>query len=37
MITAFSVFYDLDDPNKFLRDIKISLSENGILIMEQSI
>ena len=36
VITAFSVFYDLDDPNKFLRDIKISLSENGILIIEQS-
>jgi SAM-dependent methyltransferase len=36
VITAFSVFYDLDDPNKFLQDIKSSLDKKGIFIMEQS-
>ena len=36
VITAFAVFYDIEDPNQFLRDIKKSLSENGIFIIEQS-
>ena len=36
VITAFSVFYDLNDPNKFLKDIKKCLDEKGIFIIEQS-
>ena len=36
VITAFAVFYDLDDPNKFLHDIKKILKEDGILLIEQS-
>ena len=36
VITAFAVFYDLDDPNKFLREIKKILKKDGILIIEQS-
>jgi NDP-4-keto-2,6-dideoxyhexose 3-C-methyltransferase len=36
VITAFSVFYDLNDPNKFLKDIKKCLDEKGIFVMEQS-
>jgi hypothetical protein len=36
IITAFSVFYDLNDPNKFLKDIKKCLDPKGIFILEQS-
>jgi hypothetical protein len=36
IITALSVFYDSPNPNKFLNDIKLTLHENGIFILEQS-
>ena len=36
VITAFAVFYDVNHPNKFLSDIKKTLDDNGIFIMEQS-
>jgi len=36
VITAFAVFYDINDPNKFLSDIKNCLDEKGIFIIEQS-
>jgi len=36
IITAFSVFYDLNNPNKFLKDIKKCLDEKGVFIIEQS-
>ncbi len=36
VITAFAVFYDINNPNKFLIDIKKILDPNGIFIMEQS-
>jgi hypothetical protein len=36
VITAFSVFYDLNDPNKFLKDVKRCLDKKGILVIEQS-
>ena len=36
VITAFSVFYDLENPNLFLKDVKKNLDNNGIFIMEQS-
>ena len=34
IITALSVFYDLPDPNKFLKDAKSILEDNGILVIE---
>ena len=36
VITAFAVFYDIREPNKFLSDIKKSLDDNGIFVIEQS-
>ncbi len=36
VITAFAVFYDIKDPNQFLKDIKNSLSKDGLFIIEQS-
>ncbi len=36
VITAFAVFYDIENPNKFLKDIKKCLDKNGIFIIEQS-
>ena len=34
IITALSVFYDLNNPNKFLNDISKILDQNGIFILE---
>ena len=34
IITALAVFYDLDDPNKFLKDIESLLEDNGVLLIE---
>lgn len=36
IITALSVFYDLDDPNIFLKDIEKILDENGIFLIENA-
>jgi SAM-dependent methyltransferase len=36
IITALSMFYDLDNPNKFLKDIKTNLDNEGILILEHA-
>jgi len=37
VITALSVFYDLRDPNKFLKDIsKIIVKENGLFLLEHA-
>ena len=36
IITALSVFYDLDDPNLFLKDIEKILDENGICMIEHA-
>ena len=36
VITAFAVFYDIKNPNQFLKDIKNTLSKNGLFIIEQS-
>ena len=36
VITAFAVFYDIENPNQFLIDIKKILDEEGIFIIEQS-
>ena len=34
IITALAVFYDLEDPNKFLREIESILDDNGIALIE---
>ncbi len=36
IITALSMFYDLEDPNKFLNDAKKVLDKNGIMLIEQA-
>jgi len=36
IITAISMFYDLDDPNTFISDLKGILDKNGILIIQQN-
>jgi hypothetical protein len=36
IISALSVFYDLRDPNKFIRGVKEILNEKGIFILEQA-
>tara|TARA_B110000967_G_C18822165_1_gene529304 strand:+ start:124 stop:1344 length:1221 start_codon:yes stop_codon:yes gene_type:complete len=34
IITALSVFYDLQNPNKFLKDVESILEDQGILVIE---
>lgn len=34
IITALAVFYDLDNPNKFLKDAENLLEDNGVLLIE---
>ena len=34
IITALSVFYDTQDPNKFLKDVKKILSKDGVFLLE---
>jgi hypothetical protein len=36
VITSFSMFYDLEDPIKFMQEIELSLAEDGIWVFEQS-
>ena len=36
VITAISMFYDLDDPNKFVRNLRDCLDEEGIIIIQQN-
>ena len=36
LITSIAMFYDLDDPFKFVRDIHESLDDNGVWHFEQS-
>jgi len=36
IITSISMFYDLENPNTFVHDIKKSLDENGVWHFEQS-
>ena len=36
IISALSVFYDLRDPNKFIREIKEILDEKGIILLEHA-
>ena len=36
IITAISMFYDLEDPNKFLEDIKKCLDKEGLFVIQQN-
>ena len=36
LISSFAIFYDVEDPNSFCRDIEMMLKENGIWICEFS-
>lgn len=36
VITAISMFYDLEEPNAFVRDLKDMLDEYGLLIIQQN-
>ena len=36
VISALSVFYDLKDPNKFVRDVKVILDKEGVFILEHA-
>lgn len=36
IITAISMFYDLDDPNQFVKDIRETLHEDGVFIIQQN-
>lgn len=36
IITSISMFYDLPDPVKFVADVKSTLADDGIWILEQS-
>ncbi|WP_066346481.1 class I SAM-dependent methyltransferase [Aliarcobacter cryaerophilus] len=36
VITSFSMFYDLEDPIKFMEEIEMSLADDGIWVFEQS-
>ncbi len=35
-VTAISMFYDLDNPNKFLKDVKAVLHEDGVFVIQQN-
>ncbi len=36
LISSFAIFYDVEDPNKFCKDIELLLADNGIWICEFS-
>ena len=36
VITAIAMFYDLDEPNKFLEDINEVLSDDGLFVIQQN-
>ncbi len=36
IITAISCFYDMENPNKFVSDVKKILGENGIFVIQQN-
>ena len=36
VITSIAMFYDLEDPNTFVRDIQAALDENGVWMLELS-
>jgi len=36
IITSISCFYDMDDPNKFVKDVYSIMSDNGIWLIQQN-
>ena len=36
LITAISMFYDLEDPNEFLKDVKECLDKEGLFVIQQN-
>ena len=36
IITAISMFYDIENPNKFMEDIVSCLDKNGLLVIQQN-
>ena len=36
LISSFAMFYDVEDPNSFCRDIEVLLKDNGIWVCEFS-
>jgi len=36
IVTVISCFYDMEDPNKFVSDVKKILKENGIFVIQQN-
>lgn len=36
IVTAIAMFYDLDDPNSFVADVKRCLHENGVFIIQMN-
>ncbi|TSC74485.1 MAG: hypothetical protein G01um101448_126 [Parcubacteria group bacterium Gr01-1014_48] len=36
IITAIAMFYDLDDPNTFVADVKKALDPNGVFVIQQA-
>ena len=36
VITAISMFYDLDEPNKFVSDVAMVLDDDGVFIVQQN-
>jgi NDP-4-keto-2,6-dideoxyhexose 3-C-methyltransferase len=36
LITIVSCFYDMEDPNKFIDDVKKLLNENGVIVIQQN-
>ena len=36
-LITYRMFYDLEDPSKFIRDINLSLDDNGIFIAQLSL
>jgi NDP-4-keto-2,6-dideoxyhexose 3-C-methyltransferase len=36
ILTAIAMFYDLDDPNKFLQDVRDTLADDGLFIVQMN-
>ena len=36
IVTAIAMFYDLDDPNKFVADVKTVMDQDGVFIIQMS-
>ena len=36
VITCIAMFYDLDDPNPFIKDLEYVLNDNGVIVLQMS-